>query len=594
MRGMDCSTSSLMLPTGFCSYAVNMQFRGNVAATRPPFLIMESIFDNEEDKEEFENGNVSGFHAYQPTIPNTQSNLIIAVGSLILAGLVSANTIRWRRLYKGIPSQWQMSFFCQADRFLIWQNGIDLPLVWDGISKSMVLAKDYDNRITSPIPVGNIMAYAHGRLFVATRENIVYAGDYVYSKGLDAVGVLSFEEEQYFNDGGGFGAPAVYGPITGMAVAQKNPSSNGHGPLLVLQARGGWAIQADLPRNEWIANQNIQQIVLTGRGCASPFSIIYANSDIWYRCSDKSISSFKREIASQETWSNRSLSKEVRVFTDYDNGLSLNFSFGLFVDNRILMSVGTRNEESAGYGYHRYGIGLVSLDMDDGSSVVSDQTFSWDGLWTGVRPTGTAELIVESQIFGFVASYDRDKKNRIYIIGSGVKNDRTESGEKEIDSCFINEGVFYNQEKQSITGIDTIKTRFFDAHGFEINISHYFKPDDYLCWSLIPYKEKSRKGRAACKNDKCFNGISGLLSGVTVDKVGSCNSVHRIGGKKPVTTAPWFSILTAIKGAMRIRSIIIEGDMSDEANNEGEAECIREPINCCAPIDQFINYSIHG
>lgn len=591
LRGVDCSTGKLSLPREFCSQAINMQFRGNEAATRPPFLIRESLFTNDEDKEVFMYGNVTGLFAYQKTIPNTESNLIIAVGDRILAGRVSANRIYWRRIFKGINPQWQSSFFCQADRFLIWQNGKDLPLYWDGNAISMSYCKDAPG-VTEPMPIGNIMVYAHGRIFLANEENIVYASNYIYSSGLTGYGLFNFSEETYFNDGGGFGAPISGGRITGAFVIQKNPATNGHGPVIFVQERGGFAIEASLARTQWATNANIQQIVLTGRGCASPFSITYANSDVWYRCSDGSISSFKREIATQETWSNRSLSKEVRIYTEYDAGISLNYSFGLFVDNRILMSVGTRQESSTEYGYHRYAMGFVSLDMDDGSSVVSDQNFSWDGLWTGIRPTGTAELIVESQIYGFVSSYDLDGINRIYIIGSGVSNDIAEDGEREIMACFSNEGIFYNPQAATKASFSSSKVKFFDAWGQKIKVRQWIRPDDYLCWTPLHYKEMP--GRVCDDQDECGTGeTSGLMSGFVSSQPG-CEGIDRIGSAFNATSAEWFGVLTALEGAMRIRSISYFADSSEEKEKEIEAVCIKEKIQCCDPVSDFITYSTNG
>lgn len=591
MKGMDSSANKILLPKEYTSFAVNMSFRGNEASSRPPFSYMENEFPYNESNEEevFYNGNVTGVFGYIATTPLTQSYIITAIGDSIFAGLVSGDTIQWRRIYKGIDPKWQMSFFCQANQYLVWQNGKDLPLYWDGISTSMKYCKDAPG-VVSPMPVGNIMVFAHGRIFVATEENLVYASNFAYSLGLEGYGVFNFTESQYFSGGDGFGAPASLGRITGAGVMPRVPDSNGHGPVIFFQERGAFAIDAAKPRENWTADPNIQQIVLTGRGCASPFSVVAANGDLWYRCHDKTISSFRREISQQEQWNNKALSKEVNVFTNYDAETSLLFSFGLFIDNRLLMSVGSRNEapSSDQYGYHRYCLGLVSLDLDNGSTVVQDEPFTWDGLWTGPRVTGAAELIVSSEKHGFVFSLDTDKKNRVYRVGSGVQNDTTASGEKEIVAAFKNEGVFFDPSKTHV--FSSTKVKFANAIG-NIKIKQSFAPEDYQYFEELPYKE--REGRfclGTATDGDCFSGsTSAPLSGSVSFKAGCARP--RIGTTFSTMKGEWFSLVTEFEGAMTIRYIQAYADESIVDKMDLEPKKITEPISYCGFAQEALSYS---
>ena len=281
MKGMDSSANKLLLPREFTSFAVNCSFRNNQASSRPPFINIENIYPYKEGDEEevFEKGNVTGVFGYLGTNNLTQSYIIAAIGDSIFAGLVSGDTIQWRRIYKGIDPKWQMSFFCQANQYLIWQNGKDLPLYWDGVASKMRYCKDAPG-VNEPMPVGNVMVFAHGRVFVATEENLVYASNFAYSSGLEGYGVFNFTETSYFSGGDGFGAPASLGRITGGGVIQRIPDANGHGPVVFFCERGAFAIDAAKPRTEWTNDPNIQQIVLTGRGCSSPFSVVAANGDL--------------------------------------------------------------------------------------------------------------------------------------------------------------------------------------------------------------------------------------------------------------------------------------------------------------------------
>jgi hypothetical protein len=591
MKGMDSSANKIFLPKEYASFAVNMSFRGNEASSRPPFINMVNEFPYAEGDEEevFNNGNVSGVFGYTATIPLTQSYIIAAIGDSIFAGLVSGAVIQWRRIYKGIDPKWQMSFFCQANQYLVWQNGKDLPLYWDGISRQMLYCKDAP-KVESPMPIGNIMVFAHGRIFVATEENLVYASNFAYSTGLEGYGVFNFTESQYFSGGDGFGAPASLGKITGAGVIQRIPDSNGHGPVVFFQERGAFAIDAAKPRDNWTNDPNIQQIVLTGRGCSSPFSVTAANGDLWYRCHDRTISSFKREVSQQEQWSNKALSKEVGIFTDYDSETTLLFSFSLFIDNRLLVAVGSRNEEPSDsrYGYHRYCLGMVSLDLDNGSTVLQDEPFTWDGLWTGPRVTGTAEVIVSSEKQGFVFSFDSDRKNRVYRVGSGVKNDATINGEKEIVSAFKSEGVFFDPSKMHT--LSSTKVKFANAIG-NVKIRQLFAPEDYQFFEELPYKE--REGRfcsfSSTEGDCYSGGVSAPLSGSVTFKVGC--SRPRIGTTTSTMKGEWFSLVTEFEGAMTIRYIHAYADESMVDKMDIEPKKITEPIDYCGYGQAALTYS---
>lgn len=592
MSGTDASSNSLTLRREHTSFSVNMSYRGNLASTRPPFEYITAEFPYDSDPEvvsTFNEGNVTGVFPYLGTTNLTQSYLIVAIADSIYAGLVTGDIIRWRRIYKGIDPKWQMSFFCQHDQFLIWQNGKDLPLFWDGIATSMIYCKDAPG-VESPMPIGNIMVAAHGRIFVATEENLVFASNHAYSNNLKGYGIFNWTETTYFTDGDGFGAPAPFGRITGGTVIKKVPDANSQGPVLFLLEKGAFVIDAAEDRVKWLANPNIQQIILTGRGCSSPFSVVSANSDIWYRCNDNTVSSFKVELSSEEKWKNRSLSREVRNFTDFDSETTLTFSPGLFVDNRLLMGVGSRNalpvkEE---FGLHRYCTGMVVLDLDAGSTIDDKEPYTWQGLWTGPRVTGAAEVIVAGEKSGLVFSFDEDGTNRVYRIGKGVKNDITPEGTKKIRSAFINEGIFYEPGK--VFTFNSTKIKYLNADK-DVRIKQSYKTEDYQLYQELG--DKDVPGRlcpipveeGTCHSDS----TSALMSGVVTFRSGCTQP--RIGSTSSDNKGEWFALLTEIEGALSIRYIKVFGDGSDEDIFEAEARCITEPIDVCGPAESALTYS---
>lgn len=86
-------------------------------------------------------------------------------------------------------------YMCQAERFLIIQNGFDTPQVYDGYTLSPATA--FGNGV-NVIPVGKQMAYGQGRLFVANNDGTqITAGDLIYSGSSSAVNISTIVPPQF-------------------------------------------------------------------------------------------------------------------------------------------------------------------------------------------------------------------------------------------------------------------------------------------------------------------------------------------------------------------------------------------------------------
>jgi len=78
-------------------------------------------------------------------------------------------------------------FMCQAERFLIIQNGYDTPQIYDGYVLAPSTAFGDGVNV---VPVGKQMAYGQGRLFVANPDGTqITAGDMIYSGSSSAIGI---------------------------------------------------------------------------------------------------------------------------------------------------------------------------------------------------------------------------------------------------------------------------------------------------------------------------------------------------------------------------------------------------------------------
>lgn len=79
------------------------------------------------------------------------------------------------------------AYFCQAEKYLIIQNGQDEPRVYDGYRLDR--ASYYGAQV---VPVGQQMVYGQGRLFVAVNDGTeIIAGDLVYGGSTSSVSIAS-------------------------------------------------------------------------------------------------------------------------------------------------------------------------------------------------------------------------------------------------------------------------------------------------------------------------------------------------------------------------------------------------------------------
>jgi len=564
--GVDTSSDPSLNTNKFIAFdAVNRTFRGGVNKTRPPFTEAVIEFDTPECEEVFRNGNITGVFGYKKINNFIQPHLMVAVGDSLLAGRVFATKISFKCIYRGIDPQWQHSFFVQAEDILVWQNGKQDPQVWDGLALTTQSASEAVESVgkSRPMPVGNIMTYAHGRIFVATEDNIVYASDHIYSQGFGKnKTIVNFEESFYPASGDGFGAYSQIGKITGMAVIPRHPEANGHGEVIVFGENGAWAIDPSPIRNQW-TELPIQQVVLLGRGCASPTSVIPVNNDIFYRSSDGSISSFKNSITDRrEAWSDKSLSREAARYLNFDSIELLQFSSALFVDNRLLMSCGIRGAKSSGYGNHRFGLGLVSLDLDRGSTTSKvDEGFSWDGLWTGPRPAGMASISIDSYPKHYVVSYDSDGQNRIYLLNEGNGGDVSNGVTKKIKSFYSFGDLFDVVSPDRPVAVSTLTGAFiyFSDISTKCYISALHRPDRYQIWTSM-----MERVSVGCDDPEIH--LNGELQGVrrysgSINTASPARNAFRQASKDSIATGFSHQIQLQIEGVATINRMVASADL---------------------------------
>lgn len=202
-RGMDSSLAPQVSDLTSVRLGINVTFRGGRAKTRPGFQQIFltddpdypgslALYSTGRDASNVKTGNYfqGAFFYVNKTDPN-KSCLIACSGGYVFrirpvegyvarlpvseyVAIDSSGTFRWDATRK--------VYFCQAEKFLVIQNGNDKPLIFDGevLHQAGVGSAQTTGNIAS-VPVGTFMAYGQGRLYVVnSTKDSFSAGDLVF------------------------------------------------------------------------------------------------------------------------------------------------------------------------------------------------------------------------------------------------------------------------------------------------------------------------------------------------------------------------------------------------------------------------------
>lgn len=578
---MDGDTDPVQLPASIVAKAVNRRFRGGKNRQRPPFREIELSFDTPEDEKLFRYGNVQAVHPYIKTKAGRKDGIMLSIaGTIFYVALVNENG-KVYRIMDGNNAKAMHAFFCQAEEWMYVQDGEHQPIFWNGLT----LGENQARRSVAAdneMPVGTIMAYAHGRVFVTNAYNQMAASDIMFGKGFtNTRNVQSFKETTYWNEGGYFVMPSTYGQITGAIVMPAyGANTRGQGELVIMAEDGAMSFDVGVPRQQW-KDAQIAKVALSGRGCIAPGTLISVNGDAWYRSADGWDSYTNDRIDLNQKVAFRKFSREVNSFLDQDTQDLVRYASHIFFDNRILGTVSpivSLPRDIIAHGSHRYSRGIIALDLDQASGLAGGGVMNFDGLWTGIRPTGMARVRDNA----YAMSYDADGVNRLYRITKGVGND---NGTKKVCSSYITKhfsfspksSEFYNKR---LTGGEFWVSEVQD----EIKATISYRADNSPCWdNLMP---RSSFGTDAAE-------VPGLLPFSRPRykkwKTGSPDPDEcQEGSDALAANGSTIQIMVELEGNAKVDRMRIEAQSDPETNLQGDcadAEQSYYPIQCRAEQD---------
>jgi len=223
-----------------------------------------------------------------------------------------------------------------AGRYFTFYDYPQYPLIID----------DNDVRRTDPnnyeIPVSSIGTYNQFRLSVANQFNNFVIGD-PDARGFPE-GPITFSEvfapsaprvDQFFSVGN-----RPYGEtITFMGNLQVADTATGIGPLVVSTETQIWAYRTDAPSATWETMQNFGTLIISNHGIAGARSAVNVGFDFLYVSTENDIRSLNTSRQQQGTWSNTSISEEVKEYTKTENSNLNLFAVAGYHKNRVFFTV---------------------------------------------------------------------------------------------------------------------------------------------------------------------------------------------------------------------------------------------------------------
>lgn len=493
--GTDTGHQPRLLQPDRCVRSINCSYRGGFLSNRPGFKKWILRYANPADKNLFEQGVFQGATFFPDLIFFKPSITVVSSGNLfqlqLESGYANVTALSYNYLNQFAPR----CYFAIADKYLVVQDGQNSPLTWDGSIVS----------VSSTVPVGTVMAYGQGRLFVKVAPRAIRAGDLL---GSISTAPLSFTETNYLDEGGDFGPPSFVGEISAMMFIPVQDTATGQGSLIVFGNDGAITAKVEFPRETtfsdtgqiltvgWkdLGGNNINAgfitVTLVNNGSLGDLSPVSVNGDIWYRafngwCSYRNARAQGMQPSGNGgTWAQTSFSSEVQHRITDESQPLLPYGSAIYFDNRLITTcIPTQGPNGI---YHQ---GMLVLDFHPVSSVaITPSAYLqlymnpypvWNDLWTGILPYQLLEgsINLDNKAFALV---NENNRIQLYEITKDDPFDNFGTSDQPIQSSVESRAfIFQNdREEKRLYGGDI----WFNSLRGDVTIKASFRPDEYPNW----------------------------------------------------------------------------------------------------------------
>jgi hypothetical protein len=181
--GVDSAKSPDLVAPGYSAFAVNATFRNGKPRNRPAFR--ELVIPDQEHKLTFQNGRHQGETIYQNLTTNDHYMVAVRGGWVLRIDLDTKLITLLNPGDQNDPTR--RHYFAQADKYLIIQNGVDIPLIWDGITIRRSRCTENNPGVTN-VSISHIAGIA---TVTTSAPHGLVVGDFVAIDGeLDPIGYI--------------------------------------------------------------------------------------------------------------------------------------------------------------------------------------------------------------------------------------------------------------------------------------------------------------------------------------------------------------------------------------------------------------------
>ena len=454
--------------------ALNMSFRDGIQPRKGVCSLM-TVFEDEADRSLFEGGVLQRAHPYQPYGLNPGGIAFLISGTLFF-GAVSGQWMYVQKVFTGLRTDLALGWMVQAFEWLVVQNGVDNPVIWDGYNPAF-----QSDPSKQEMPVGSLMAFIHHQIAVASADGTDKIAVSDRWRQTQSSNVWKFTGTPTWADGGVFGLHHSMGKLMAMVpIPQIKQTPNGQGDLLLLGSNGAQTLNLQVSPEDRI-NSQIQDTAMVGQGAASYLGVVPHRSGVWYISHDglhefrQTQQDFYRSDADTHE------SGDVQFYWDQANTTHRPVQPLGQYDNTILMGVypGTDRND---FGFHNFCGGWVSVDLAERWRSEVRLPKRWNGVHSGIRPVAWVTLLINRISRTYCISWDKDGKNRVYEMTGHLPYDVVEGRPKQINAYFDTPVLSGLPKHAMITKRPSkLRVDYDDAAG-EASVGVFVRGETESCW----------------------------------------------------------------------------------------------------------------
>lgn len=561
--GMNDGMAAQRLPPAQCALLINATVRGDYVKQRPGFANLMTVL-----------AALPGAHQHTSFYRTDNGQvfvIVVAGGRFFRVDPVALDVLEITIPGDANPSIIAQGWSVQGECFWIYNDGQSAPFIWNGVTARRAGPRE--------IQPGTAIAYVQGRLWYALPDGVAFrATDLVGNtdSGTPAYNyrdsILRETENTYLNEGGDFAVPGAAGPIRAMLATAILDTSQGQGPLQVFCENAGFSVNTPVDRTIWkLVQYPIQTQSLVGVGFSGQQNTLNVNGDIFGRSPD-GIRSFIIARRDFRDWGNTPQSFEVSGVLAFDQPDLLTRGSAAVFDNRLLMTVSPVYTDAGVY--HR---GLVVMDLSPISSIKSNGTPNYDGVWTGLNILAT----VQTPIGVFFTVLEADGSLALWQL---TRDALFDDGDGRVAWSIVPRQLFRETGLDGTPGrtlkrLETAELEYDSLTG-AVTFALSWAPDSFPC--LTPWQTWDECNVSCAPVPGCVPALNFQPSYQPRRRLPSPPDVCATGAARPLANFYTLRVKLNVTGPARLLGVRFGAIPQREPVWEAEcAAAVCSPLQCC-------------